>query len=120
MKSLLREERTNNFPKFSIVGDNSMVQFPKKMSFTFAEEAKLELFKNLFLSFDLFIIVFLSSFVIKLQLFERIYFSFVFGVCLSRTDNTVSSNFDSGAFVIPNFNNSFFKSWQKLPFSKFL
>ena len=64
-------------------------------------------FKNLFLSFGLFIIAFLSSLVIKLQLFERIYFTFL-GACLSRTDNTVSLNFDSGAFVISNFNNSFF------------
>ena len=35
-------------------------------------------FKNLFLSFDLFIIAFLSSLVRKLQLFERIYFFFFF------------------------------------------
>ena len=32
-------------------------------------------FKNLFLSFDLFIIAFLSSFVIKLQLFEHKFIS---------------------------------------------
>ena len=65
-------------------------------------------FKNLFLSFGLFIIAFLSLLVIKLRFSERIYFIFVFGACLSRTDNTVSLNFDSGAFVISNFNNSFF------------
>ena len=35
-------------------------------------------FKNLFLSFYLFIIAFLSSLVIKFQLFERIYFFFFF------------------------------------------
>ena len=34
------------------------------------------IFKNLFLRFDLFIIAFFSSLVIKLQLFERIYFIF--------------------------------------------
>ena len=67
-------------------------------------------FKNLFLSFGLFIIAFLSFLVIKLRFSERIYFIFVFGACLSRTDNTVSLNFDSGAFVISNFNNSFFLS----------
>ena len=70
-------------------------------------------FQNLFLSFDLFVIDFLSSLVIKFQLFEHIFFFFFsfflfffFGACLSRTDNTVSLNFGSGAFVISNFNNS--------------
>ena len=76
-------------------------------------------FKNLFLSFDVFIIAFLSSLVIILQLFERIYLFFFLEWCLSRTDNSVSLNFDRGAFVTSN-NNSFFKFWQKLPFSKFL
>ena len=38
-------------------------------------------FKNLFLSFYLFIIAFLSSLVIKFQLFERIYFIFLEQAC---------------------------------------
>ena len=39
-------------------------------------DSSLLVFKNLFLSFDLFIIAFLRSLVIKLQMFERIYFFF--------------------------------------------
>ena len=42
-------------------------------------------FKNLFLSFALFIIAFFSSFVIKLQLFERIYFMFLERACQEKT-----------------------------------
>ena len=42
-------------------------------------------FKNLFLSFDLFIIAFLSSFVIKLQLFEHKFISlFLERACQER------------------------------------
>ena len=99
VKSVLREERTDSFPKFPIVRDNPMVYFSKKrLLFLWSKltqkflwrlkrllDSSFLVFKNLFLSFDLFIIAFLSSFVIKLQLFERIYFSF-FGACLSRTD----------------------------------
>ena len=43
-------------------------------------DSLLLVFKNLFLSFDLFIFTFLSVLVIKLQLFERIYIIF-FGAC---------------------------------------
>ena len=102
VESLLREERIDSFPKFSIVRDNSLV-FPKNYLLVLRSKVFCRLldssflvFKNLFLSFDLFIIAFLSSLVIKLQLFERIYLIF-FGACLSRTDKTVSLNFDSGA-----------------------
>ena len=92
-----------------------MVYFSKKTSLSLAEQAytkfpwQLErlLDSSFAVSSHLFIFAFLSSFVIKLQLFEVIYFIF-FGACLSRTDNTVSLNFDSGEFVISNFYNSFF------------
>ena len=43
VKSLLREERTDSFLKFSIVGDNSMVYFSKKTSFILAEQANTEI-----------------------------------------------------------------------------
>ena len=86
-------------------------------------------FQNLFLSFDLFVIDFLSSLVIKFQLFEHIFFVFfsfflffffLERACQEQITNTVSINFDSGAFATSNFNNSFFKSWRKLSFSTFL
>ena len=38
---------------------------------------------------------------------EPTVFHVYFGKCMSRTDNTVSLNFDSGAFLISNFNNYF-------------
>ena len=41
-------------------------------------------FKNLFLNFDLFITALLSSLVIKLQLFKRIYFIFSWSVLVNR------------------------------------
>ena len=64
------------------------------------------LLNSLFLSFDLFIIAFVSSLVVKLQLFKHIYFIFLERPCQDQI-TTVSLNFDSGAFVISNFNNSF-------------
>ena len=48
------------------------------------------------------------------------YIFYFFGACLSRADTAVSLNFDSGAFLISNFNNSFLRSCRKVPFSKFL
>ena len=93
MKSFLREERTDSFPKFSET--TLWFSLLNKTSFSFAEQANAEIFwrlkrlldssflvfKNLFLSFDLFIIPFLSSLVIKLQLFERIYLIFLERAC---------------------------------------
>ena len=38
---------------------------------------------------------------------EPTVFHVYFGECMSRTDNTVSLNFDSGAFLVSNFSNSF-------------
>ena len=39
MKSLLREERTDSFPKISIIWD----RFPKKTSFSFAEQTNAQI-----------------------------------------------------------------------------
>ena len=85
----LQEERTDSFPKYSIVRANCIIWFSKKTSFSFAKltqkfhwwlrhflDSLFLVFKNLFPNFGLFIIAFLSSFVITLQLFERIYFIF--------------------------------------------
>ena len=117
MKGLLRGERIDSFPKFYT---SLWSSFPKKhlldlrsrliQKFPWRLKCLLDssflVFKILFLNFDLFRIASLSSLVIKLQLFERIDFIY-FGACLSRTDNTVPLNFDSGTFVISNFNHSF-------------
>ena len=111
-KPLSKRRGLTVFQNFVLSEKTLWSTFPKKTYFSFAEKAYPEfslaiktpsrflllVFKNLFLSFDLFIIAFLDSLVIKLQLFERIYFIF-FGACLLRTDNTVSWKFDSGAFL---------------------
>ena len=80
-----------------------------KVQYLYHEERLLNLkriLNSLFLSFDLFIIAFVSSLVVKLQLFKHIYFIFLERPCQDQI-TTVSLNFDSGAFVISNFNNSF-------------
>ena len=121
-KAFSEKRRTTVFPIFLLTETTLWSSFPKKHLLVLRSKLSQKLlwrlkrslgslflvFKNLFLSFDLFTITFLSSLVIKLQFFESIYFIF-FGACLSRTNNTVSLSFDVGAFVKSHFNNSFFK-----------
>ena len=99
MKSPLQEERTDSFPKFSIVGDNFLWRSKLLLDSSF-------LVRDLFLSLALFRIAFLSSLEIKLQLFERICFIFLERACQEQI--TLSLTFDSGAFV--DFSNPFYKS----------
>ena len=101
MKSPLQEEKTDSFPKFSIVRDNFLWRSKLLLDSSF-------LVRDLFLSLDLFIIAFLSSLVIKLQLFERICFIFLERACQEQI--TLSLKFDSGVFVTSNVNNPFYRS----------
>ena len=81
---LLREKLTESFPKYSMIRNNYKVSsFSKKFSLTFAKHADTKIylttkmvFKFFSSNFNLFITTLLSFFVIKLNLFERMYFIF--------------------------------------------
>ena len=94
-KAFSEKRRTTVFQNFLLLETTLWSSFPKKTSFSFAEQVSQKLlwrlkryldslflvFKNLFLSFDLFTIAFLSSLIIKLQFFESIYFIFLERAC---------------------------------------